>query len=164
VIHIYNICSKVRTKLYGHGDDINCLSFHPRYPMILASGSADHTVRIWDLLGEPSVLPEEERNYNYPFGTETQGTQMVAILMGGGPSGHRDKVIGLVGASRVVRGLGITDESIGVPSSSCSYCDVRGRQRRQDLAAARYLGRAPKHARLPTCSHQLSSLLQRRRT
>lgn len=37
------------TTLIGHGGEINDLATHPQYPWILASGSADQSIRIWDL-------------------------------------------------------------------------------------------------------------------
>ena len=35
--------------LYGHSDGVNCVTF---WNTVAASGSDDHTVRIWDLVNE----------------------------------------------------------------------------------------------------------------
>ena len=42
--------------LVGHGSEINDLCTHPLYPHIVATGSADHSIRIW------SLLPEHRKN------------------------------------------------------------------------------------------------------
>jgi serine/threonine protein kinase len=43
------------TDLRGHTGPVTCLAFHPQRA-ILASGSADHTVRLWDLSGRPLAI------------------------------------------------------------------------------------------------------------
>ena len=41
-----------KTALYrkvAHTDAVNCLAFHPKYESLLATGSADKSIGIWDL-------------------------------------------------------------------------------------------------------------------
>ena len=42
------VCARTLT---GHGDDVVGVCFHPRDPRVLATGSDDGTVRVWDLRG-----------------------------------------------------------------------------------------------------------------
>ena len=42
------VCARTLT---GHGDDAVGVCFHPRDPRVLATGSDDGTVRVWDLRG-----------------------------------------------------------------------------------------------------------------
>ena len=48
-------------RLYGHTDGVNCLTY---WNTIAASGSDDHTVRLWDLRNEncfePTVLETDD--------------------------------------------------------------------------------------------------------
>jgi WD40 repeat protein len=47
-IYLWN-CDKgdLLAKLEGHSDIVNCISWHPRDPLILASASDDKCVRVW---------------------------------------------------------------------------------------------------------------------
>lgn len=40
---------KALYKKEAHTDAINCLAFHPKFESILATGSADKTIALWDL-------------------------------------------------------------------------------------------------------------------
>ena len=56
-VKVYNtINAKLEQTLIGHGSEVNDLCTHPIYPYIIASGSADHSIRIW------SLLPEHRKN------------------------------------------------------------------------------------------------------
>ncbi|KAF2824279.1 WD40 repeat-like protein [Ophiobolus disseminans] len=74
-INIFNIATKqLVTTLTGHGDDINDLAVSPVNPIILASCSVDHSVRIW------SLDPAHEKK------------PLAAICYG---QGHKDQILTL---------------------------------------------------------------------
>jgi WD40 repeat protein len=43
-------CNRLRGKLVGHKDTVTCVAFSPGAPL-LATGSLDHTVKLWDVSG-----------------------------------------------------------------------------------------------------------------
>ena len=47
---------RVRRVLAGHADAVTCVAFHPQRPGVLASGSGDATVRIWDALSGTATM------------------------------------------------------------------------------------------------------------
>lgn len=66
-------------------------------PHILASGSRDHTIRIWNLYGHAVELKQGELpNQDYPMGDADEGNHIVAILCGNWPGGHMDDVCAIV--------------------------------------------------------------------
>ena len=42
-------CDTANGYLAGHEKKIECIKFHSRNPNIVATSSADHTIRIWDV-------------------------------------------------------------------------------------------------------------------
>jgi WD40 repeat protein len=48
--------SKPKNSVDAHAKEINCLAFNPFSEHLLATGSADHTVALWDLRSLKSKL------------------------------------------------------------------------------------------------------------
>ncbi|KAF2455073.1 WD40-repeat-containing domain protein [Lineolata rhizophorae] len=57
-IKVLNVITKELTQvLSGHGGEVNDLAISPISPAVLASGSRDHTIRIWNLDCKNSKIP-----------------------------------------------------------------------------------------------------------
>lgn len=71
--------------------------FSPTDPHILASGSEDRTIRIWNILGGDVECKDGEiLSENFPQADADEGTCLVAVLAGEGYGGHRAQVCDLV--------------------------------------------------------------------
>lgn len=91
---------KVLKILRGHGGEILSLKFHPHNPHILASSSADKTIRIWNVLGAELDRPWTVEGLinlseNFPQGDADEGTVAVGIIAGE-QFGHRAEVSSIV--------------------------------------------------------------------
>ena len=75
---------------------ILALAVCPRLPHILASGSRDDTIRIWNLFGHEAAQGPESKSENYAMADADEGNYIVAVLRGQWPGGHRDDVSALV--------------------------------------------------------------------
>jgi len=48
--------SKCDADLMGHGKKVSLLKFHPTAEFLMATGSIDQSIKIWDVQNEKSVL------------------------------------------------------------------------------------------------------------
>lgn len=50
-------------QLQGHGNDLQCIRYHPS-SSLLASGSKDHSIRLWDPRIKDEILSINRHNNN----------------------------------------------------------------------------------------------------
>jgi hypothetical protein len=73
--------------------------FAPWAPHILASGSDDTTVRIWNIFGgELEEQPKDSllQSQNFPQADADEGTVLLAVLCGSGIGGHKAAICDIV--------------------------------------------------------------------
>lgn len=72
------VTMKEEATLEGHQDIVTCVVFHPKTPH-LASGSADKTIRVWDLDKRESVSSTDNAEPLRAVAVQPDGTRFAAI-------------------------------------------------------------------------------------